>query len=1122
MEQGLTPIELRDIDAGIQSKSSDLAIEGEFQRFPLTTGTKNWSFGKRKGLTTRYGIMPFPGHNSSDNSGESQMMSTGALAGIKPVNLVGAESALPISPEYNYDSFRNNYNYYDKRNSVLGVTFFSQPVQPATNTTEYPVLYWMTTRTRTTTNQTKYQFDLVPSTVWGGSYSGKQEIVSQYEATVGGGTAVIPFNTNTTGTETPVNSLFESCVNVLTNDIFSLRAFDNKQWFLNSTEHVYNFQYKLNDFIVKCDSGSPVSKTRPVDGYFSSFGKPFFNENPNQITVETVDSLTSKLIWAAPATMKNRYERKGDVHYTTTFSRTYDVFTSATITAGGVVYFNTENIVWSLIKDNTTNDYGTMFCSVSEYTKSVGVRLNAIVHNGRAIIASKHEQIADKLENTTVFTGNTILNFSNDYIAWSDVTKNIFQIEFSTKALGTLVPTYLENGISKSTCWYRANEFSSSTKTDCVIADKGVLEAGKEYEYAYSILNKITGVETNVGKPAKAFTGTAALSAIRVAVTKGYRDGSVYTDVFCFPSQYDISKQICSVISIQYPKDFPFNLFAYRLYYREVGSFEWLFSGEYSFAFIYFDTNQRDIYIGAADAVGLPGGQPGGYVDNSPLPSDQYIDVKSFAGKLWWVSKDAVRFSSANAFVYPVRNFIAASSGEFKGAVVHYFAGQAEARGRLVVFGSKGMYDIRQTTEFQYTQIQVSASSQPLSVPIPDSNFQVAERSSHTAFSGRCATVAENALYFWGPSGIFRDDGVNLPVRISDAIEPDLFDSYDKTKTDEFFAYYNKKSQEILFFFRPSDTTAGDLTLAWVYSMRTEDFPNGIVGAWTRYTYSVLIDWAQEIDLTKFIGGKVGGTLETPRAAGLRTVIGVRANAAATVSRPYFHDEFCDCGDMTPGTEMMVKSVSRVDATTVRLTFASDHNASILSGVSVGGSVYIFGSKEYGKLSVSLDGLREVKAKGSGTLDILDSSAYVGPDTLSMRSYFPVFFSNHDIPCVIATNFFAPYGVTKWSRFRYSHLLTQPTPAYSGTVAPTATVTWNCNHTLSTSTSKTIALNALNARERTTQVIFDMQSPGMQSEGQGIELGVSYNQRGPRWTLFAWTLWTAPLQGSRNLLTYQQ
>lgn len=1121
MEKGLVPVELKDIDAGIQAKSSDLAIDGEFQRFPLTSGMKNWSFGKRKGMTTRYGIAPVPGHNSSDNSTETTR-TVGSLTGYKPFNLIAAEGSLSPAHPSKYDSFRNTYDVYEKRKSILGAVIISQTVQPRSNEKDYPVMHWLTMRERSKTGATQYQMDFVPSTKWGTTICDGQEIVSQYEATVGGGGATIATDFTDFGAkEIDVVSFALNNSRLMCLDPVLTRQSVAVKWYTRFTEHKYNVGVSFNAFA--SIANAVTTTTQPDPSVFASLGFPYIMYN-NSVSVNSagVTSLavqTGFKAWAANVNISKAVAKAGDMAVSNGWIRLKVISGLTTLPyvySSGKIESTAATLAWTAINTVAPAAYFFQYWRHEEYQVSLGIQMVAAIVDGKPCGIIRNKYIQDKTESILhseyALDTTTTNRYQNDNNMWLNLTENIYATpEFPT--LETEAATFYKETFGsvvdpRKTCWTKAVPYVAGTATSSVIANKGILESNRSYEYAYSVVNKMTGVESNVGTPASVFTGATANGGILI---NGMLPSTEYL-------QY-ITKDITAAYASN--TNLPQNYFSFKLYYREVGSFEWLYSGEVPFV----DDGlcpAYDIYIGESNCIGLPGPQAGAYIDNSPLPNDNYLDVVSFAGKLWWIAKDAIRFSSSNALTYPIRNYIASSSGEFLGAKAHFFSGQAEARARLVVFGTKSTYDVRQTSEFQYMQVQVSASSPPQSVPIPDTNIIVSERSSHTAFSGRTAEVAEGILYYWGPTGIFRDDGVNLPVRISDSIEPDLFDCFDKTKTDEFFAYYNKKAQEILFFYRPITVVGGVLTKAWVYSIRTEDFASGIAGAWTQYEYTCLIDWAQDLDINKFYGARIGDTVEMSRAAGHRTMIGARASTASTVSRPYFHDDLCDCGDMTPGTEMMVASVSRTNATTVRLTFTTDHNASILSGAAVASTVYIFGSQEYGKLAVSLDGLREVVGKGAGYLDIKDSSAYAGPDTLSMRSFFPVFFSTHDVPCVIATNFFAPFGTASWSRFRYSHLLIQPTPKYAGTVQPTASIAWNCNHTLSTSTTKTITVDALNTRERTSQIVFDMASPGMQSEGQGVELGVTYNQRGPRWSLFAWTLWTAPSQGARNLLTYEQ
>jgi hypothetical protein len=271
-------------------------------------------------------------------------------------------------------------------------------------------------------------------------------------------------------------------------------------------------------------------------------------------------------------------------------------------------------------------------------------------------------------------------------------------------------------------------------------------------------------------------------------------------------------------------------------------------------------------------------------------------------------------------------------------------------------------------------------------------------------------------------------------------------------------------------------------------------------GAWSQYGYNQLIDWAQDLDLTRFEA--------VPHAPGVRTLIGSRRDAAATVSRPYYHDDDCSGGDYRPGDEMMVKEIQRPDAATVRFVLASGYSATILAAVAVGTKIAIQNSTVYGDMlsTANVDGYFVVKAKGAGYVDIEASGSLpaILAQTFTTAQYFPMFVDGfHGVSCVLQTHYLAPEGIFTWHALRWLHILIKPVPTMQGTVIPYVTAQWDANHQQVTSTAtKNLNLLALNSRETTTQIITDIPSPNMEAQGQAVRTTLTYNQLAGRWTFY--------------------
>ncbi len=195
-----------------------------------------------------------------------------------------------------------------------------------------------------------------------------------------------------------------------------------------------------------------------------------------------------------------------------------------------------------------------------------------------------------------------------------------------------------------------------------------------------------------------------------------------------------------------------------------MGSYEWLPALVVDASFLAYYPNHRVLWMCKGAIAQLPGGQPGGFNDYSPLPDDVYDCVVSFRERIFWISPTSCVFSMRNnAFAYPLRNSVSAPTGEFRGALVHAYPGQAEQDSRIVIFGSKETYIGRFTGRYQNYPVTIGTTT--YTYPLEGSDFQVDTWTSVTAFSHRSAVVAEGILYWWGPEGIYKDVGRDLPVK---------------------------------------------------------------------------------------------------------------------------------------------------------------------------------------------------------------------------------------------------------------------------------------------------------------------------------------------------------------------
>ncbi|NIV11449.1 MAG: hypothetical protein GWN62_09250, partial [Aliifodinibius sp.] len=297
----------------------------------------------------------------------------------------------------------------------------------------------------------------------------------------------------------------------------------------------------------------------------------------------------------------------------------------------------------------------------------------------------------------------------------------------------------------------------------------------------------------------------------------------------------------------------PINYLEIRIYYREKGTFEWLPAGRTEWTNYFYNPDQGEYAVCTGKETGLPGGQPGGYNDYSELPDEDWQDVITFNNRVFWASKSQVIFSNRNnVFAYAARNTIPCPKGEFRGIKVHTFYGESEQNGRVIIFGSEETYFGEFTGNKIIEPIRVSIDNVG-EFPVDGSDFDVKTRSTITAFSSRSATVADGILYFWGQSGIYADNGVGTPEKISLAIEPELFDLYDKNKTLDIHCNYNANTKEIVWYFTPADTSEG-LTKMLVYNIKTAKY--------LIWTHEKKIDWAESI---KIENEQVGRLISGPR-----------------------------------------------------------------------------------------------------------------------------------------------------------------------------------------------------------------------------------------------------------------
>lgn len=536
-------------------------------------------------------------------------------------------------------------------------------------------------------------------------------------------------------------------------------------------------------------------------------------------------------------------------------------------------------------------------------------------------------------------------------------------------------------------------------------AGSGFLRRNRSYQFTYAIYDYTTNYETNVGDPALVVTGNDDNVCLYVFLAATVNLGA--------PSSTNaIQNRIPAARQLRLPVFFnwapaninnDYNLIyenyqELRFYYREEGTFEWLPAGSISATEYGFNPDYPEFALCRAPVAGLPGGQPGGFIDYSPLPQDEWNDVAIFQDRVWWSSDKSVHYSMRNnAIAYPARNSIACPKGSFRGLTVHNFYGQAEQRGRVVIWGSEEYYYIENTGTQQYAPVRVSIDSVG-SFPVDGSEYSVFTRGSITAFSSRAAVVAEGILYFWGSQGVFADDGVGVPKKISQVLGIELQELYDHNRTLEIHASYNPVSKEVVWLYRREGS---DDTFALVWSHEFAKF--------LPWKMQKSVDWMLPISIED------GET--TGRLSGQRMLAAIREN---DVQRAVFFDSKCKSGDIPFGAELLVKLITTIDAINFiyELELAAGFDPAVAALLVTGKSVSLTNANDYTPvLTPSLCVVTQDIVAGVFRVQAPVAMITVSPLALQPREYVQIYIEEvHGVPWTIETNLWAPAGV----RFMYT------------------------------------------------------------------------------------------------------
>ncbi len=1038
------------MDKGVQARTMDFQSE-----VTLGIDAYNMTQGIHQGLGPRCGMAPIPGQADAE-----------VIAGTRLPGLRAAEG----SPAQGFSA----------RRKVLGVYALKLP-DPTDITQKITTYAWLVS---TIVSAVEY-FDIVLSSTFASAY---ESISSDIFAGLG---------YTSYATATSLNYFAEAFVPVSGSRVAPLRSFlqyagDNflssvimavtganvpNQWLLGEATavgdatHAPSAAFHKISSVLQFGGGAGVM----AGGVPSEYNLANFTTTPREIVVYAITAAGGLNIqYAVTIPTPSTSILKGDTLGAGTVTLDLAATTAVKVSAG-VTYANTKA---ALVNDpaSVTN---------ASY---------------KAILVAGKKPVACIFQDGYRGEGSGNNGKTNQ---WFDLTQNSFQPR-------PLQSNYVEDGQLKNTAFNCFPDFirgtalsGSGPRGQLGPANSGVLRANTVYEFTFATYNKRLNFETNVGIPVKFQTGVADFVSLRWFPSVGTTlyesyEGSVVSLMVAPFSAVSSSTGGLPVVSTAL-QNFG-NHLEYRFYYRQEGTFEWLPA-------LFIDVMQwwffpwpaaTGVFACTGPIAALPGGQVGGFNDYSALSKDTYTCVVQYKDRAFWISDKQINYSLRNnIFAYPGRNSISAVGGQFKGALIHNYPGQAEQSSRMVIFGTRETYVARFTGAREQANVQVSADTSGV-FDIDGSDLVIDPWTSVTAFSYRAAAIAEGILYWWGPQGAFRDDGVQTPTRVSADIEPDLFSLYDPNKTDSITANYNNQTKEIEWFFTPKNARTNEVTRSIIY--------NTISGNWTGGKYNQQIDWLQALTVDTNIG-----------TAGYREIVGTRLTAAATTQRAYYFDQRNRAGDLAPTKDRMVKTISAPSTGVRRLTLATGYDATNFATIAVGDYIALHQTLEYSALtSTSMIATVDAIDTTSGTLDItLPTDATLPVGALTYDKFFPFWHATpttaglNGIPYNMPTAYWMPKGVNAYFFWLYCYLL-----AKMALWKCDAALGWVLGYRCPTATgliSDSIAF--ANNCDGNFQVYHPLRPGEDNHEGQGIKFVLSGNHIGHEWVLQYMEAHGTPIQG---------
>lgn len=680
---------------------------------------------------------------------------------------------------------------------------------------------------------------------------------------------------------------------------------------------------------------------------------------------------------------------------------------------------------------------------------------------------------------------------------------------------------YTQDGATTPSCFsswpnfVRGTAMTGGNGVALGAANSGILRSNTSYEFTYAIYDKRLNYETNVGQPVKFYVGAAAdfvglqlWTSTFVAGAKTIAANLAKNAASLVPWPGTTS----SFVGASANSNVYLNYLEYRFYYRQEGMQEWLPALFMDAAQLWFYPHHTPMMACTGGIGGLVGGRPGGFADYSPLPKDTWRCVVMYKNRAFWFSDKACSFSRQNNLLaYPAANSAACPVGAFRGAIVHAYPGEADQDARLVVFSTGGTYVGKFTGNQQQIPVQVSPTSIG-NFGLDGSDFVLNTWTNVTAFSQRAAVVAEGVLYFWGPQGVFKDDGVSsfADGRISLPLEPDIFGWYDPSQTDAIHCVYNDSTKEITWFYPPSGANNNGWMKALTYST--------VKKSWLPQLFQGWVDAAQTLKVE---------TASLP-VAGTRTIVHNRNSSAGGLQRTAFFDQRNLCGDFFCGNDFMVKQISTPAAGQRRLTLAST-NLSFpqVSNFKVGDLIGLHQTSNYanGALALPSDFIGSVVATDwiAGTVDIalpagatIDAAVTISDHTKYLPMYHAAIaangFSYNGIAYKLGSKYWIPAGMSYWAIWAYLHMvfkLTNSVPTPAGVLV-------NIGYRTPVSGSPlTDVLKLTDNSDGNSQIWHPMSVGDQAIEGQGLQLTVSGVQLVGAWVLQYLQAFASPETGDQ-------